>query len=200
MHLPPILIHALSLAEFLKYPLIGLGAFIEGPILMVASGLLLHQDLLKLTPLFIALMVGDLIADIMWYYIGYFFAEPLIRKNGTWFGVSLETFEKTKALFNKHHQNIILISKITLGFGVAKGVLMAAGAARVPFRTFILLNTFGELILISVLVSLGYFFGNALMLTLTGHPYKLGLIVAIIGLILFGIYFITKKLKEKFFA
>ncbi len=198
MTLPFILTHALTVAEFLKYPLIGVGAFLEGPMLMVASGFLLKHHLLKLVPLFVALMVGDLLGDIMWYYVGYFFAEPLIRKNGRWFGVTLEIFEKTKNLFNKHHKNILLISKMTLGFGVAKGVLMAAGAARVPFKKFLILNTLGELFLIAVLLGLGYFFGN--MYTLVSHPHKLGFLVIVIGLVIVGLFFATRKMKQKFLA
>jgi len=198
MTIPLILSHALNAANIIKYPLISVGAFAEGPVIMIATGFLLKHHLLKLFPLVIALVVGDLLGDVLWYCVGRYGAEPIMRKYGTWLGFTPTMFEKLKGLFLNHHKNILLVSKVTLGFGLAKGVLMAAGAAHVSFKKFLILNTLGELFLITVLLSLGYFFGN--MYTLVSNPHKLGFLVIIIGLVVVGLFFATRKMKQKFLA
>lgn len=160
MTIPPIITFALSAAIFLRYPIIGIGAFVEGPVVMIAVGFLARHNVVALVPAFIALVIGDLIADAMWYGIGRHGAEPIIRKKGQWLGVSAERLDKLKNLFLNHQTKILFISKLTLGFGIAKGVLMAAGASRVSFKKFLLINLCGELVLVCILLSIGYLFGE----------------------------------------
>ena len=137
-----------------------MGIVIEGPILMVASGFLVLSGFFGLVPAFLVILAGDLLGDVIWYYIGYFFAEPFLRKYGKFFKISPELFEKAKKLFHENHTKILLISKITIGVGMALATLMAAGASHVPFKKYMLLNFIGELALVSILMSIGYFFGQ----------------------------------------
>ena len=160
MTLPPLLNDALAFAVQYKYPLVFLGALVEGPLVMIAAGFLLHLGMFSLAPLSAALIVGDLVADVGWYYIGYYFAEPFIRRWGHFFGISPELFEKTKEIFRRHHARILFISKIIMGLGLALGTLIAAGASRVPFRTYILLNSLGEPIFVASMLTLGYAFAQ----------------------------------------
>ena len=95
----------------LRYVLIGVAAIVEGPVLMVACGFLLSQGALTLAPLFTALVLGDLVGDIIWYYIGYFFADPFIARHGHFFSVTPELMDRAKKLFSRYHTNILLISK-----------------------------------------------------------------------------------------
>lgn len=143
-----------------KYLLLFMGIVIEGPILMVASGFLVLSGFFGLVPAFLVILAGDLLGDVIWYYIGYFFAEPFLRKYGKFFKISPELFEKAKKLFHENHTKILLISKITIGVGMALATLMAAGASHVPFKKYMLLNFIGELALVSILMSIGYFFGQ----------------------------------------
>ena len=149
----------LFLAGF-KYLLLFIGTIIEGPIIMVASGILIHTKFFDPTLAFTTILAGDLVGDILWYYVGYYFAGPFIKKYGHIFKVTPEIFEKAKGLFHKYHVKILLISKITIGFGMSLATLMAAGATRVSFKKYLMLNFLGEIILVGVLLSIGYFFGE----------------------------------------
>lgn len=154
---------------------------------MIAAGFLLHREVFTLTPLFLALVVGDLIGDILWYYIGYFFAGPILQRHGKFFGLTPEIYEKAKALFHRHHEKVLLISKVTLGFGLALGTLMVAGATRVSFKKYIILNFLGELALVTTLLSIGYSFGG--LYTYIADSFKIIFIVSvfvIVGLAIFG--------------
>ncbi|MFA6338662.1 MAG: VTT domain-containing protein [Candidatus Paceibacterota bacterium] len=157
---PAFISYSLAFAEQYKYIFIFLGAIIEGPILMVATGFFLKLGVFSLIPLYIALVLGDIVADIGWYYIGYFFAEPILRKHGTFFGVTPELFEKTKDRLRRHRAPVLLISKISIGFGFALATLVAAGVTKIPIRFFVIINAIGEIFLVAMLMSIGYFFGH----------------------------------------
>ena len=143
-----------------KYLLLFMGIVIEGPILMIASGFLVLSGFFSLVPTFFVILAGDLLGDVIWYYIGYFFAEPFLRKYGKFFKITPEIFEKAKSLFHENHVKILLISKITIGAGMALATLMAAGASHVSFKKYMALNFIGETVLVSILMTIGYFFGQ----------------------------------------
>ncbi len=181
-----------------KYLLLFFGVIVEGPIIMVASGFLIHQGIFELLPAFIAIFAGDLAGDVAWYYIGYYFAEPFLRKHGHFLSVTPEGLEKAKLLFKRYHVKILLISKMTLGFGMALATLIAAGATRVSFRLYMLLNALGEFILIALLLVAGYYFGYLYASIAKGFKnfFLIGL-VAFVALLIYGF---TKYMKKKITA
>lgn len=160
MEFPAFIIAAMGLAWQYKYALVFLGMIIEGPIVMVASGFFLRFGVFDLIPIYMVLAIGDLVADIMWYYIGYYYAEPLIRKKGRFLGVTPEVFEKVKRLLHDHQTLILLGTKVTIGFGLALGTVITAGAVKVPFKKFVILNLIGEMALSAMLLTVGYYSGH----------------------------------------
>ncbi|MEN9342018.1 MAG: hypothetical protein RIQ54_274 [Candidatus Parcubacteria bacterium] len=133
---------------------------IEGPIVSVASGILIHLSFFQFWPVFWILLAGDIIGDIFWYSIGYHGGIRFIRRYGHFFGLSESTAERISHLFHRHHEKILLTSKLTMGFGFALATLIAAGMARVPFRKFIFINIAAGVVWTTFLIGVGYFFGN----------------------------------------
>ncbi len=177
-----------------KYLFLFVGIIIEGPILMMASGVLIHTGFFSPIPTFLVIMAGDLLGDIIWYYIGYFFAEPFLRKFGKFFKITPEIFNKAKELFQRHHVKILLISKMTVGLGISLATLMAAGTTHVSLKKYISLNFLGEIFLVSMLLSVGYFFGqlyNSIADAL--KIYFVAGAVAVIGTLL---YYSTRYVKH----
>jgi membrane protein DedA with SNARE-associated domain len=150
----------LSLLAAYRYPFAFLGTFVEGPLAMIGGGMLVRLGQFDFLPLYLVLVLGDLSADILWYFLGRFAAKPFINKFGKFFGVTEETFEKMERIFLKHDTKILFISKITMGLGFAIATLMAAGAVRVNFKKFVALNLAGGLVWVAVLISAGFFFGD----------------------------------------
>ena len=109
--LPPFLEYSLSFISYFKYFFVFLGAVIEGPIVMIASGFLLSLGTFEAVPLFASLLLGDLVGDIIWYYIGYYFAGFFINKYGKFFGLKPELFEKVKTVFYKYHTTDFQLAK-----------------------------------------------------------------------------------------
>ena len=181
--------------SYFKYLILFFAVIFEGPIVMVASGFLYHNGFFDFLPMFFIICAGDLVGDVVWYYIGYYFAEPFVRKYGYIFSIKPEGFEKAKLLFARHHLKILLISKATLGLGMSLAILMAAGATKVRFRTYMLLNTTGELFLVSGLLAVGYFFSN--LYNSIERSFRGAFVIVSIIIVVALVYGFTKYIKNK---
>lgn len=158
--MPPELAHLLPwLAEY-RYWLIFALTIIEGPVIMTFGGFLLKLGYFSFWPLYLVLMLGDLAADALWYGVGYWGGHPFVRRYGRWFSISDAAVAKMENAFHDHQGKILFLSKITMGFGFALAILVAAGTTRVPFRRYISLNAAGQVLWTGLLMGLGYFFGN----------------------------------------
>jgi membrane protein DedA with SNARE-associated domain len=197
-NLPPILAYSLAFTANFKYPLVFVGAILEGPILMIASGFLLRLGYFSFWPLFISIFIGEMIGDLAWYYLGCWFADPLLAKHGKFIGVTREQYEKVKISFSSNPKKILILSKLTMGLGFAVAVLMVAGASRLKLRIFYLVNGLGELGFLSMMLAIGYFFGQLYDSIQGIFKYMfLGFSAVLILLALFGFSRYVKKNREK---
>ncbi len=181
-----------------RYPIAyPLGIF-EGPIVMVISGFLVHEGFFDFWPIFIVLFLGDLTGDIMWYFVGRHGGRPLIEKYGKWFNVTEANVERAEEFFHEHQTKILFISKLTTGFGFAIATLIAAGAAKVPFKKYLTLNFFGEFIWEGILFAIGYFFGN--LYAMVGRGLRWGFITGIVIVCAFALWGFGAAMKKRFGA
>lgn len=154
-------------------------AFAEGPFLSMIFGVLIKLSYFSFTPIYLALMLGDLIGDIFWYGIGYYYGYRFIKRFGKYFNITEGNIERIKVIFHKHKDPILFISKITNGFGFALATLMTAGMAKIPFRRYLAINVIGQLVWTGLLIGTGYFFGNLYLQinTITGRFFIIVLFV-----------------------
>jgi len=145
---------------YLIYLTIVVLAIIEGPVLSMIFGVMIRLDFFPFWPVYIALMVGDLLGDVFWYYVGHFLGHRFIRRFGKYFSVTEENVEKVKKTFHKYKDSILFISKVTTGFGLAIATLITAGLSRIPFWRYMAINTSGQFIWSLMLISVGYFFSH----------------------------------------
>jgi membrane protein DedA with SNARE-associated domain len=185
--------------DILIYGLIAIFSCIEGPILAMLGGVLLHLGYLYFIPLYAALIVGDLLGDTLWYIAGRHLGEPFVRKWGGYFSIRDREIQLVKKIFHKYHNRILILSKITMGFGFAIVTLFTAGMIKIPFRKYILLNLAGQFVWSALLLGVGYLFGN-LYLSVNGILGKMTLIglivVAFIALIGYGKYVKDRMTRE----
>ncbi len=156
----------LPLLERSKYALIFIACYLEGPGVMLTTGVLWSLGTVAFWPAFTALFLGDILSDIMWYTLGRHAGRPFITRFGPWFGVVPETIEKSQHLFHRYHTSVLGISKLTMGFGLAIPLIMVAGMLHIPFKRFLIINSLGALILLPTMMVFGYYSGNAI----TGVP------------------------------
>lgn len=187
--------HLFEFYPHLVYAFIIFVSFIEGPILALFCGLLIKLGDAPFWPVYIALMAGDLVGDTVWYYIGFFFGNKFIIKFGKYFSVTEEGIAVVKRIFHKYHQRILIISKITMGFGFALVTLITAGIVKIPFRQYFILNFVGQFVWTAFLLFVGYMFGN-LYLSLDNFLGKLsviGMFITVIALMIgYGRYMKNK--------
>ena len=177
--------------ESSKYVLLFLGCIFEAPVVMVASGFLYKLGGFEFLPMYITLVSGDFVADIGWYFVGRFGGRPLISKWGHWFGITNESILKIQGRFQRYHEKVLIISKLTMGFGFALVTLVVAGMLRVPFKNYFILNLIGGFIWTAFLIGVGYFFGNVYA-SITGPEKIVFACVSFIGIV------VVLKLANKY--
>ena len=180
---------------YLVYLVIILFACAEGPILSMIFGVLIKLNLFHFWPVYTALMLGDVLGDSAWYYVGRRYGHRFIARFGKYVNVTEEAVAKVTAVFHTYKHPILFISKISNGFGFSLVTLITAGMVKIPFGRYLFINLAGQFIWSGVLIGIGYFFSEAYLQVNTWFE-RIGLIAAFIILVTAFIGY-TKYLKKK---
>lgn len=154
------LIHTVTEHQYLVYGIIILISCVEGPIMALLGGLLLKLGYFSFIPLYFALMAGELIGDICWYWIGYRFGHKFIARFGKYFSITENVVSTVTRIFHKYTNRILIINKLTMGLGFAVATLITAGIAKIPFKQYITLNFFGQFLWTAFLLVVGHSLGQ----------------------------------------
>ncbi len=180
--------------EATKYPLFFLGAYIEGTVVMLTGGVLLRLGELQFLPLYTALILGDVLSDIMWYWVGYLGARRFVMRWGYLVNATPEIVAKLERRFHKYHLQILVISKLTMGFGLAVPILTTAGMLRVSFTRYCVINIVGSFVWVAFVIFVGYTFGN--VLALIPEQFQIGSFFALIIAFFLGLRYLNGKLEN----
>ncbi len=186
----------LGLLEQYGYVFIFFVAPFMGPIISLGSGVLIKLEVFTLFPVAATLMASELCADVLWYWLGIKWGDSFVNRFGHYVGITRERVEGTKRLYNRYHDIIIFISKITAGFGIAPVIFFTAGLSRVPFGRYMLMNIFGQVLWTSAMLAIGYYLGHV-YLSVNNWLDRSFYIVVILAAIAF-LMGISKYLYEKF--
>ena len=173
-----------------KYILLVPAAFVEGHIITLIAGFLSRLGYLNPFLAGISVIFGNLLGDITLYWLGYYKGVAVAKGWGKYFGITEASIEKMTQVFHHRTGRILLISKLTNGFGLAMAVLFTAGLTRIPFRTFILWNTIGECLWTGIRISGGFFLGQ-LYVVVDNAIWRVGVVGVSIGFIFLAIRFFT---------
>ncbi len=190
--MPHFLTYLADFAGFSRYILVFAAAFVEGPVVMMTAGFLFHIGKLQFFPMYVALVAGDFVADVMWYMFGYFGARKAVLKYGKFFKITPEVVFKIEDKLRHHESKILFISKLTMGFGLALPILIVAGMLKVSFKKYVVFNLAGGLVWALFLVFIGYTFGN--IYVLIPGSFKVLFIIAVVSLFLGIATFAKRKL------
>lgn len=147
---------------------------------MMVSGFMFKLGQFDFFPMYLLLVSGDLISDIGWYTLGRYGTRSLLLKYGHYFGITSTLITKAEDSFNKYRLKILIISKLSMGMGLAFIVQIVAGMFKVPFKHYVLINTAGGFVWTAFLVTIGYFLGNIFLLI----PESMKIIFSVIILII----------------
>ena len=119
----------LTYRYFILFPL----ACIEGPILALVVGFLVKLGYFNIIPAFLLMFFGDLIPDIIYYFIGRFSnRRKFSEKQPSRFKFVNEQFSAIEKLWHHHSWKTMFLSKIA--YGLSTPLLICAGFVKMPFK------------------------------------------------------------------
>ncbi|MBI5469696.1 VTT domain-containing protein [Candidatus Kaiserbacteria bacterium] len=177
-----------------RYFLIFIGCYIEGAFVMMATGVLWQLGIVSFWPAYVALLLGDFLADIMWYCIGRFGARHFLERWGYVIGASPPVVERISKHFHDNQNSILIVSKLTTGFGFALAVLTTAGIVRVPFKRFAVINFLGSFVWVFAMMFVGYHFGN--LLSFIPKQFWIVPIIVTTTALIFALRYASKKIER----
>jgi membrane protein DedA with SNARE-associated domain len=134
-------------------------SILEGPIVTVIASYAARLGYLNIYAVFVVCVLGDLIGDGALYWIGWTGGPWVPPRTRTWLGMGQVRTAKLVHHFRVHGGRTLILGKITHSAGFL--VLLAAGAAKMPFGKFLLFNTLGTLPKTAFFCVIGYTIGHA---------------------------------------
>lgn len=183
-----------------RYVIVVPVAIFEGPLLMMISGLLVRTGFFYFTPLYLCLMLGDVFGDVLWYWIGRTLGHRFVRKYGKYVSITEENIARVEKIFHTYPNSILVISKLTMGFGFALVTLFTAGLVKIPFKKYLALNLVGQFAWTAILMGIGYFLGNfyvALNNKLGAISTAAGILI-VFGLLWGGGRYVRQRIIQKY--
>jgi membrane protein DedA with SNARE-associated domain len=134
-------------------------AVVEGPLVSIAAGLLSAQGFLDWPWALAMLVLGDVLGDLLYYWVGRTGKPGLTRLLGR-LGMRSTVSPDLQRHLTDHAAKMLCIGKWTQSLGVV--VLVGSGMLRVPLAKFVLVNLMATLPKSGVLFGIGWFAGNHL--------------------------------------
>jgi membrane protein DedA with SNARE-associated domain len=105
--------------------------------------------------------IGAIVGDIIMYGIGRRFGRRLLQKRA-WFASMLtpEKERKIEEMFRHHGLKVLFVSRFLVG--VRSPIYITAGILKVPFKRFVLVDTFCAAVMITVFYGLAYKYGDTI--------------------------------------
>lgn len=140
------------------YLLLALLVMVEGPVVTLAGAVAASAGYLEPVWVFFSAAMGNMVADVLWYTLGYLGKMEWLHRYGGWFGFREEYIQRFNRDIQTHAAKLLFVAKLTLGFTIP--TLVATGLSRVPLRRWFYVLIIGETIWTGSLVTLGFFFGK----------------------------------------
>lgn len=166
-------------------------ALFEGPIVTVIAGYLASQSLLVLWQVILCVVLADIVGDTLLYWLG---RKALSSMSNRWrekMGLSDARIAGLVSAFDRNGTGMLVAGKLTHAAGFA--VLAAAGAARMPFGRFLLVNLIATVPKSLALIGLGLLFGSAHEQISTWISSGSMIVFAVLAVLLSGVIFWKKR-------
>ena len=191
------LIHAYTFSDLIQpiagwaYILLAILVAVEGPITTLAGAVAASTGLMNPILVFVFASAGNLIADTLWYTVGYLGKTEWLIRYGGRLGITEKFIARLQADVRDHIHKLLFVAKLTLGFVIP--TLIAAGLARVPFKRWFGVLFTAECIWTGSLVVVGYYFGYLIQRIETDLRW-VSLGGALLFIVIVGIYLSHRRL------
>lgn len=128
---------------------------LEGEIIILVAAGAASAGFLNPFMVFIAAVLGNLVADLLWYALGYYGRIDWLIHRLKWLGVTSQKLDTLKRIINRDVNKLLVFSKLTNWMMIP--ALIATGIAQVPWKRWFPLVFVSNLLIGIVMVPLGYF-------------------------------------------
>ncbi len=159
--LPQFLQTALFAAPLVKYSLLFVGVAIEGPLLTMVAGWGVSAGVINPLVALGVILLADVISDSL-YYAGGRWGRGFLKKLPLKVQQKLPIakFKRIEGALHRNPAKTITLSKWSHVAGIP--FLISAGAARIPFATFLLYDTLATIPKSLVFFLIGYYSGESI--------------------------------------
>ena len=166
--------------------------FIPSEIIMPLAGFLASLGWVDLHACILAGMLGSLLGDLPWYFLGMALGEErlalFVQKYGRWLGLKAGHVHRAEHWFERNRTMAVLLGRLLSA--ARTYVNVPAGVSRMAFIPFLLLTLTGEAAWTALLAYGGYWLGrDYLRIALYFHFIFAFLVVAAI----FAVWWVLKR-------
>jgi membrane-associated protein len=138
-----------------SYLLLALLIVVEGPVATLLGAAAASVGFMRLHLVFAAAVAGNVVADVLWYLLGYAGKVEWLLRYGRRFGLRRTDLDRVQRDMQNHSPKVLLIAKLTNVLVVP--TLVATGLARVSWRRWFPVTVIGTLITSGALTVIGYY-------------------------------------------
>jgi membrane protein DedA with SNARE-associated domain len=146
--------------SFLPYLAVELTTLLEGLLSNLAAVITISGVFLSPIPIFVAIVIGNLMADMVWYNLGRYFQLERIKRLAHRLKLDLQLIDDIALEIRQHAPRFLFMAKLTIGLPVPS--LIATGLSKVPVRRWIGMLVLAELIRSSIFVTLVFLYASAI--------------------------------------
>jgi membrane protein DedA with SNARE-associated domain len=139
--------------------LTGCGLPIPEEVPIIAAGILSSRGTLNPWLALASCLVGAIVGDIVMYGFGRKFGRSLLQRRGYLHSLlSAEREQEIEEKFRKHGMKVLFAARFLAG--IRSPIYITAGILKVPFRRFVIADTFCALIVIPLFFGAAYYFST----------------------------------------
>jgi membrane protein DedA with SNARE-associated domain len=169
----------------------------EGPVVTIIAAMLASLGAFNWFIVLVLSVIGDMLGDIIFYWLGYRWGIGFVRTVGKYLGITERVVERMEKYFLNHGGKTIFAVKSTTGLCWA--TFVTAGIVKMDFRKFLKYSFLGGVVWSGFLVAMGYFYGY-LWKEIKQYISWVGWIIFAVAIISFLIItWYKKNQSEKFF-
>ncbi len=171
-----------------------LGVPIPSAPLLLAAGTLTSTHKLHLAPVLGAILLGSLVSDTSWYFLGKRYGNTVVRVLCRFLPHRDTCVQRTEGYFGKHGASTLLVSKFLPALNTMAGAI--AGQTGMGFRKFLLFDASGVLLWAVAFVIGGRFAGDLLKM----HPHALAWVAhfaAALFVVLLAAWIVSREVRRR---
>lgn len=137
-------------------------------------------------------VLGAVLGDNIGFAIGHFGGHPLVERYGKYVFLTPARISTAEKFFNRHGGKIVVVARFIEGLRQLNGVI--AGLSEMKWSKFLVFNTIGAVLWVSLWCTIGYLGGNHIQ---TFLKYQLYFSAAVlIGIVAFIVYKVWQKSRS----